>query len=86
MAEILRLNFETKEMRILPRRRSGPDSPREVIPHSRVRVLRTDEQGFVIVEAKLLPGEGVCWECGSVANDPDSTLERCPVCHGFFND
>ncbi len=86
MALILKLEFETREMRILPRRLGGPNSPRTVKPHPRVKVLREDNAGFTIVEAKLLKGEGVCWECGSIAMDPDGKLLKCPVCDGFFND
>lgn len=69
-----------KRVRILPRK------PTDIRPHPRVKVLGEDHAGFTIVEAQLKPGEGVCWRCGSIADDPDGTLEICPVCGGDFND
>ena len=72
--------YQTKQLRILPH------SPSDIIPHSRVKVLGEDRAGFTIVEATLKAGEGVCWRCGSVAEDPDSTLQICPVCGKDFND
>ena len=67
-----------KRIRILPKG--------DIVPHPRVRVLGTDQVGFTIVEAQLLPHEGVCWRCGSIAEDPDHDLEVCPICGGDFND
>lgn len=72
--------FETKTLRILPRQNGS------IIPHPRVKVLRKDSAGFTLVEAQLAPGEGVCWRCGSIAQDPDRKLDICPVCGGDFND
>lgn len=72
--------METKELRILPR------NPDDIRPHPRVKVLGKDSMGFTRVEAQLEPDEGVCWRCSSIAEDPQHTLQRCPVCGGDFND
>lgn len=59
----------------------------DIRPHPRVTIRGRDEAGFTIVEAKLEPGEGVCWRCGTIArDDPLGTLEICPECGGDFND
>ena len=72
--------YRTEKMRILPH------NPSDIRPHLRVKVLGEDHAGYTIVEAKLRPGESVCWRCGSIADDPDHTLQVCPICGGDFND
>lgn len=72
--------YQKKQLRILPRR------PTDIKPHPRVRVLRRDNAGFTIIEARLKSNEGVCWRCGSIAEDPNHNLQICPVCGKDFND
>ena len=72
--------YVTKEMRTLP------SKDEDIVSHPRVRILRKDDMGFTIVEAKLKKGEGVCWRCCSPADDPEGKLQTCPVCGGDFND
>ncbi len=68
------------QRRILPKR------PGDIRPHPRVKVVGKDPAGFTLVKAQLLPHEGICWRCGSIADDPDHDLEICPICGGDFND
>jgi len=72
--------YQMKRLRILPH------NPTDIRPHPRVKVLGEDRAGFTIVEAQLKSSEGVCWRCGSIAEDPDHNLQICPVCGGDFND
>ncbi len=72
--------MKTVVVRILPHQES------DIRPDPRVVVLRTDAAGFTIVRAELEEDEGVCWRCGSIANDPGRKLQVCPVCSGDFND
>lgn len=66
--------------------RINPKYPEDIRPHSRAKVVGVDKAGFILLEVWLEPGEGYCWECGSIAPDPDGKLVHCPVCGGFFND
>ena len=72
--------YKTEVRRILPR------NPGDIRPHPRVKVLGQDPLGFTLVEAQLREGEGVCWRCGSIAEDPDADLRVCPICGRDFND
>ena len=78
--KLFKKEYETKRLRILP------NETRDIIPHLRVQVFGKDNSGFTIVEALLKPGEGVCWRCGSIANDPKNDLQICPICGKDFND
>jgi len=71
--------YRTKRLRIMPR------NPEDIRKNDRVRVLGMDKWNFTIVLAKLLPNEGVCWRCSSIAKDLDHALRRCPVCGLDFN-
>lgn len=83
MATVIDL-YITKRVRTSPK--PGRYGRREVSEHHpRANFLGKDHAGFVIVEVKLLQGEGVCWECGMIAEDPDGRRFRCPACNGFFN-
>ena len=68
------------------RRRINPRKPEDIVPHPRVKVVGKDHADFTVVEALLKISEGVCWRCGSIAEDPEGTLQKCPVCGGDFND
>ncbi len=68
------------------KRRIMPKRPGDIRRHPRVRVVGKDSAGFTLIEAQLLPSEGVCWRCGSIAEDPYHDLEVCPTCGGDFND
>ena len=72
--------YQIKQLRILP------SNPTDIIPHPRVMVLGEDRAGFTLVEAQLKDSEGVCWRCGSIAEDPNHDLEICPICGRDFND
>lgn len=69
------------ERRICPRHKS------DIIPHKRVRILFYEPDGyFVRVMARLLPGESLCWRCGTphkIAADVPGV--RCPTCGKDFN-
>jgi len=67
-------------------RRILPHNPEDIHPDTKVTVLGIDGMGFVHLMVDLEEDEGVCWRCGSVAKDPDHSLDVCPVCSGDFND
>ena len=63
-----------------------PHNPEDIRPHPRVFILDEDDDHFFYYIAFLLPGESVCWRCGTPHHDPNRLLDTCPTCGGDFND
>ena len=63
-----------------------PKKPEDIRPHPRVWILGEDGSHFTKFIAYLLPGEGVCWRCGTPHPDPNGSLDTCPTCGRDFND
>lgn len=52
----------------------------EIQETSRLHVVNPDDNGFVLVEVKLAPGEQVGYRCGHILYDPAKAYSDCPVC------
>ena len=64
--------------------RISPRNGAKVLERPRLHIVNTDDNGFVLAEVKLEPGEDYCWRCGGFAFNPDRSLDECPHCGQDF--